>query len=810
MTLHDFKIGWRLLLAEPVYSAVVSAGLAVGFAVCFLLLAYVRYCYSYDSAVPDAAQVHIMQHRINLFPTPVWREPMPLPAAASALRSGMTSQVSVAVPLDVVFDALFDNSAKGARRQRGEAILVDASFPAMFGVAALEGDLAAALARPDAVALTVAQAQAVLGSAAGVVGKVIRINGLPYRVLALLPDPPSNTTLPYRTLAGTASALWPQKKRDAMLHAWTGTGGKIYVRLRAGSSAADLQGFLQGEFDRSAWTSMVGQDELKRMGHVAEVRLRPVRESYFDAGMAQGRLDGPHGERRIVLALGAVALLILALASANYINLATVRTLRRDREIGMRKMLGAGAWRLTGLFLAESVVVALLSGALGLLLAWLLLPLFSALVDRDLGGALGLGACAGALALALGIGLASGAYPACIALRLRPVDALAGRGNAENRRGLWLRRSLSVLQFGAAIALSSSAVAIAWQASFAAAMDPGFDPLPLHVARLPDDATAPQRLAMREALARLSGVEGVAATSSPIGATGVMKWAGAIKVGAGREVPMRFQPVSTGFFKVFGVKPLHGRVFDPAIDQPSEPGTGNVVISLAAVRALGFASAQEALGQGLDGGKMRIIGVVPEVRDQTLRDAAEPMIYPMSLPDAEQALTIRSRLSSAALAALIEPLWRRQFPNELFALRRAASYFEEGYADDVRLAKLLGAASVVALLIAAFGIYVLAAYSVQRRAREIVLRKLHGASRSAIARLLGKQYAALIGAGALLGLPLAAVVMQRYLAGFVERAPMGWWPLAGALAFAALVALAATTRHTLAAMRIAPALALRA
>ncbi len=155
------------------------------------------------------------------------------------------------------------------------------------------------------------------------------------------------------------------------------------------------------------------------------------------------------------------------------------------------------------------------------------------------------------------------------------------------------------------------------------------------------------------------------------------------------------------------------------------------------------------------------------------------------------------------------PLWQRQFPNEPLAVRRAASFAEDAHADDVRLARLLGAASAVALLIAAFGIYVLSAYSVQRRSREIVLRKMHGASRSAIARLLGKEFAVLIGAGALLGLPLAALVTQRYLAEFVERAPMGVWPLACALAFAALVALSATARHTLAAMRIAPALALQ-
>jgi putative ABC transport system permease protein len=131
----------------------------------------------------------------------------------------------------------------------------------------------------------------------------------------------------------------------------------------------------------------------------------------------------------------------------------------------------------------------------------------------------------------------------------------------------------------------------------------------------------------------------------------------------------------------------------------------------------------------------------------------------------------------------------------------------ERYADDLRLARLLAAASVIA--IAAFGIYVLAAYSVQRRTREIVMRKLYGAGRGAIGGLVAREFASLVAAGALLGLPAAWLATQRYLAPFAERAPIGLWTVAGALALAAAAVFVATLRHTLAAMRIRPALALR-
>jgi ABC-type antimicrobial peptide transport system permease subunit len=135
--------------------------------------------------------------------------------------------------------------------------------------------------------------------------------------------------------------------------------------------------------------------------------------------------------------------------------------------------------------------------------------------------------------------------------------------------------------------------------------------------------------------------------------------------------------------------------------------------------------------------------------------------------------------------------------------------FAANYSEDARLAKMLTAASVVATALASFGIYVLSAYSVKRRSREIVLRKLYGAGGGDVGRLVAREFAWLIGIGALAGLPLAWLAIERYLAGFVERAPMGGWPMVYALGCIALVALAATARHTLAAVRMSPVLALR-
>jgi len=268
--------------------------------------------------------------------------------------------------------------------------------------------------------------------------------------------------------------------------------------------------------------------------------------------------------------------------------------------------------------------------------------------------------------------------------------------------------------------------------------------------------------------------------------------------------------VSPEFFGVYGLKQVAGRLYDPIRDKVEDED--KIVVNEAGARRFGFASSQDAVGKYVrnpdgSGTAMQVIGVAPDIRHRSAREAMQPTVY--FLESRTPVFTVRTSGSQEAVKRAIEELWPRYFPNDVLDIQRAAGMFALNYADDLRLAKLLGASSVIATAIAAFGIYVLAAYSVQRKAREIVLRKLYGAGNGAVGRLVGKEFAALLGVGALIGLPAAWLAIERYLAGFTERAPIGVWTIAAALLVACLVALGSTARHALAAMRIRPALALR-
>jgi ABC-type antimicrobial peptide transport system permease subunit len=255
-----------------------------------------------------------------------------------------------------------------------------------------------------------------------------------------------------------------------------------------------------------------------------------------------------------------------------------------------------------------------------------------------------------------------------------------------------------------------------------------------------------------------------------------------------------------------------GRLFDRRRDKDDD--TSPLVLNSLAAKALGFASDAAALGQTVEmvtpyaTVRKQVIGIAPEIRYRSLRSPPGPLAY--ELWTASVTLNIRASGDTRAAEQQVRRLWARYFPDALLEVRTAGQVIANSYDEDARMAKLLGLATAIALAIAAFGTYVLAAHAVQRRGKEIVLRKLHGARPADIGWLVAREAGVLVLAAAVFAMPLAGVMVERYLAGFVERAPIGWWTLLAGLAATALIAACAVARHAAVAMRMRPADALRA
>jgi hypothetical protein len=423
------------------------------------------------------------------------------------------------------------------------------------------------------------------------------------------------------------------------------------------------------------------------------------------------------------------------------------------------------------------------------------------------------------LGLGITLGLTTALYPAWIAFGVRPSLMLTGRPDTEPLRSKRLRQVLSVLQVSAAMGLVSFTLAISWQAQFAINTSPGFNPAALLVFDLPKGVGAGDGKArgLMAALSQRPEIAGVTVQSDAVGRLREV-WSTEIKREGRDAVTMDLRSVSANFFAEYGIRAVAGRLFDPDLDKERDPVP--MVINAIAAQRLGFASPELALGQTLLAKgranhavprNKRIVGIAPEVRYYSLREPPGAVAYELqgSGEGWGITLTVRARGSIADAERATREVFSQYYPNSVLEIQPAKEIYAANYADDARLGRLLGFSTAIAMLIAGFGVYVLAADAVQRRTKEIALRKLFGTRRRDIGKLIAKEIGAVILLSAVIALPLAALAIGRYLAGYTESTPLAFW----ALAFAPLASLAtaafAAARQTWIAMTLQPAVALR-
>jgi hypothetical protein len=818
MTITDLRVAARGLARDPAHTLVSVLGLAVGLAFCLLLLGYSRYSWSYDSQVPQIDQVYVLKHKRNWELGKQWIDQGPM-----AIREPMKSIPGVAEVTGYTNWFPLNVELAGDLREL-HTLAALPGFTKMMGIEVLQGDLEAALSRPDAIVLTEAAAVRLFGSTK-VLGQTMTVrlnaadtNVAQLRIDAVVRTPPANTTIPYDSLIGLELTLLPPwAKSEALLGELGFQGGYLLVRLAPQASPAEVTAAIQHIADNSPLAARVPEPIKAHAGEgkFVEVQLAPLRDAYMDNSITPNvfSTDVPRGDPRMVAGLAAIGVVLLALAAINYVNLATIRVLRRQREITLRKVLGIGRRRLALQFVAESMLVSMAATFLGLALAALALPAFGDLVDRDLDGMLGGVNLLIALGLGVVLGLLTAIYPAWVALHVRPARLLAGRADGESAHGKRLRQALTVLQLTLAISLASVSMAIALQTRHAMTTSPGFDPARKLVLTLPIGMSArftPQAAAFITEASQHPAIAGIAAANTPVGEN-LEQWASDFQRGSGDLVFMEVKVVSNNFFEVHGIAPLAGRMFQSS---DNEETARLVVLTAESARILGFASPELAVGQNI---RMRdhtlamadrtVVGVAPAIRFNSLRTPPEPMVY--ELLSAGATLTVGARGSAADAEQALHDLWAKHFPNAVFEPRPARDVHAGTYADDARLARLLAAATLIAMLIAACGAYVLAADAVARRKREIALRKLFGARRGHIGALVARELGAMVSIAGLIALPLSAVAIARYLAPFLERTPLAYLTLVVALLVATLVVGASAARHAWLAMRMRPAQALR-
>jgi putative ABC transport system permease protein len=796
MKLKDLRVSWRQLLNEPAYSVVVILGLAIAIAATYLIALLLNDRWLPDPAVSAPDRVARMEFKGNIpGRNDDWFQGSPF-----VFRNALLENKAPVTQSARVADAELSLRV-GERLSKNQVLFADADLAPMFGLKALKGDVSAALQKPDTLVLTTLAAERLFGTGQDPLGQRVRMSGQEMTVAAIVPVQASNSELQFDALASfesPASGIMAQ----GMDKAWYMIAGRVFVRMADGSSTEQLGQLMQSIFDRSPGTLEV-PPEWRAGG----------RKAAFTRAVALTRLpfDGAYSASRLMLysALSAAAAMMLALAAINYVNLSSVRTLRRQREIAILKSLGASPARIAAQFVFESSLVALLAGAMGLLLAWLLAPGLADLLDVKFASKLF--APMQLLSLVLGclvLGALTGLYPARVALGVHCAPALQGRKQSEGKSGRNLRRAMTVLQFSAALCLSGAAVMVVWQSEYVARLDLGFKTQGLLALDLPEGLKPEQTDGLYEALKRHPAVQALSWSEDVPGRNAVGQ-VDTLDNGPTRA-GVRTGRFDLGFFKVYQIPLLAGSLGGIVLPEKTEPGVDRpLAIDLTAVQALGFASPQAAIGAqvkvGNDG--WRIKAVVGAIKQESARNIAQPQVFRLS-KKVRNVLTLKGS-DMAALRAAVTEVWPRYLPDTVVEMNGVEEQLAQRYRLDRNIGLLIAATSLIALLLAGFGVYALAAYTVRRASLEIVMRKLHGADHRHIAGLLVKEFAPLLGIAAAISLPLIWWAGRQYLGGFVEHADMGGWPLLAATLGTLLMTTLAGLRHGLAAMAMRPILALR-
>lgn len=765
------KVALRVLVRHKGYSFLNLAGLATGLACVLMILLWVQDEYRYDRFHEHAEEIYRLERDFGRVAS--------TPAVAAPVGPAIAEQVP-----EVQAFTRYTRLRRVSLLRRGERTFyeeslaaVDPNFLSMFTFPLLQGDAASALADPFSVVLTEQLAARYFG-AEDPIGQTLELdNQHTLTVTGVLADVPAQSSLAFdilvplellRTLGGYADS-W----RSNWLH--------TYIRLPDPADVPTASNAITQIYyaNTGTWT----QENMKR------VVLNPLATMYLDAYIHTGKgFEQVH--RKYIYIFSVLALFVLLIAGINFMNLSTARAVRRAKEIGMRKVVGAHRLNVVAQFLGESILMAGLALLLALGCLALLLPAFNELADKQIrwGEVVEGMFLWGVLGITLLTGVLAGSYPAFYLSGFRPVAVLKGRLQPQAGR-VGLRSALVVVQFSLSIFLIVGMLVVTAQLRFLQTKNLGYTSERVVYVPLFQDESRAAFGALKQRWQDLPDVAAVTAAQqrpSSISWNSSADWEGKP---ATEDVFVNHNRVAYDYFETLGIPIREGRSFDPT--RPADAarnGEGVFILNATAARLLGKPS---VLGERFELGNVEgtIIGVVDDFHFESLRKAIRPLAV-MLVP--EQARYALVRLDNEDMTPALEALqreWQAVLPDHPFKYHFLYEDFEQMYRTETRLSELIQVFTLVALFVACLGLFGLAAFLGEMRRKEVAVRKVLGASLLGVVRLLCQEFVWLVLLANAVAWPLAWYVMQAWLATFAYHIDLSWGLFFGAGGGALLIAL---------------------
>ncbi len=780
-------VAMRSLRKNSLYSVINISGLSVGIACSILILLWVKEETSYDKFIPKVDKLH-----------QVW--------VNATISDGVSSWNSVPLPTYMELknaNAKIVNSAVAGwggnrlivnddKRINIRGYYVSNEFLDMFEFPMIEGDRSLVLDDPSSIVISENLAATLFEEGEDPIGQFLRVEDQStLKVTGIIKDVPANSSFQFDYLIPWAHRETVQQWVVDNKNNWGNYSFQVYVELANNTDELEVEGAIKDILAEK------GQDDIPR-----EFFLHPMPRwrlhSNFENGVEAG------GQSGYVSLFTAIAMFILIIACINFMNLATARSEKRAKEVGIRKTLGSRRGQLIMQFYGESILISIISFVLAVLLVLAALPSYNNLVDKQLSiDFMGAEFWIFSGLIILITGVVSGSYPLLYLSSFNPVKTLKGKV-VSGKNGDLPRRILVKLQFGFAIVLIIGTIVILKQIDLAKGRDIGYDQEGLISMTLTDDIRENYDVIKNELIRKNLIVNMTRSNSrvTDINSNNFLGWPGKPE-----SQKVMFVTVITGYdyAETMGAEMLMGRDFSKEFATDSSA----IIINKSALDLMGIEG--DPIGTSLDlwGEKRPLVGVIDNIMMGSPYEEVRPMF--MTIDDWGGSVTIRLPATNDMQAMLsgVQEVFEQYNPAYPFEYEFADIAFERKYTTINLTRKLSTIFAILTIFITGLGLFGLASYTAQQRIKEIGIRKVLGATVPSLIGLISKDFTRLVLISFVIAAPIAYFLFQNYLERYTVRTSLDWWIFAVTGLIALLFALAVVVNQARRAALSNPASSLR-
>ncbi|SMD36235.1 putative ABC transport system permease protein [Reichenbachiella faecimaris] len=765
-----FKISFRNLVKQKVFSAINITGLAIGLSAFLLINQYVAFEKSYDQFFTDANQLYRLTTDQVLDGVIGTRDAMSFAPSGAAL----VEQVPEIINSTLTFQFNELILRKGDRSFiEKRAIAADTNYFELFDYQVLSGDPNTMLTEPNSIILTESRAKAYFGDINPVGQSIMLLGGFHknFKVTGVIQDIPENTHYKFDLMISISSIEERLKEDD-----WRSFNYYTYLKLAPQVEIQALRAKLPRMFELS------GENESDTD---LEFYLQPVEDIHLYSDFTYE--PEIHGSANTVIFLNVISILIIIIAWVNYINLSTAKAIDRAREVGVRKAIGAHRIQLVIQFLFESLILNLLAAGFAILIAQLVYPNFNQLVGKDVIGSVWLDQLflTKVFSFALVGTVVSGLYPAFVLSNFQAVTVLKGKFR-NSAKGTFLRKGLVIVQFTVSLMLIAATFIINQQVNYMQSVDKGLDMdfvVGVRRPRYTDDnreAAIENLKQFQQSLLNHHAITDVGfcntlpgGSSSDIGSTtGEIQIPGKTDIIKGTTY---LQRCDENYFDAVGIRLLAGRGFKSELASD----TSAIIVNESFMKKLGVQDNESMLnefiqfGDDEDGRKYRLIGVIADYNRTSLKNTVEPTSTFYHTYAHYAAIKMNQQNYKDGLAHL-ENTYQSFFPNTPLSYSFLDERFNALFQEDQQFGKVVATFSILAIIVASLGLFGLSAFMAINRAKEVGIRKVLGATIPQILMIFYREFVVLIGLSAVVGIPLVYYTMDGWLDNYAYRVDFPW------------------------------------